>query len=139
MFVSMAFGSKGKKYSGQDMFKVHEAMIREQGLGLAHFDAVAGHLVAAMKQLNVPQPLIDEAAAIVMTLRPVFDPAQNGTGEAPDSLYTRIGGAAAVQATVDVFYKKVLADPLLSPFFEGIDMVKQRNKQVRPLATQIGR
>ena len=132
MFVSVAFGSKGKKYTGDDMFKVHEKMIREQGLGLEHFDAVAGHLVAAMKQLSVPQNLIDEATATVMTLRPVFDPAQNGTGQTPDSLYTRIGGATAVQGTLDVFYKKVLADPLLSPFFEGVDMEKQRKKQVGP-------
>eukprot|EP00798_Chlamydomonas_sp_ICE-L_P004627 gene4627-biopygen8752 len=130
LFVSMAFGSNGKKYTGQDMFKAHEKMIREQGLGLEHFAAVAGHLVAAMKQLSVPQNLTDEAVAIVMTLRPMFDPAQNGTGQTPDSLYTRIGGATAVQGTLDVFYKKVLADPLLSPFFEGVDMEKQRNKQV---------
>ena len=132
-FVSMAFGSK-KKYSGQDMFKAHEKMIREQGLGLEHFDAVAGHLAAAMEQLQVPANLIEEARDIVMSVRPVFDPEQNGTAppqsESADTLYSRIGGAPAVQATVVVFYKRVLSDPLLAPFFQGVNMEKQQAKQV---------
>jgi len=45
------------------------------------------------------------------------------------SLYERIGGEAAVNAAVDLFYEKVLADPLLIPFFEGTDMVRQRGHQ----------
>lgn len=35
------------------------------------------------------------------------------------SLYEAIGGQAAVTAAVDVFYRRVLADPALSPFFPG--------------------
>lgn len=46
-----------------------------------------------------------------------------------ESLYERIGGRDAVKAAVDIFYKKVLADPLLSPFFENIDMPRQIGKQ----------
>lgn len=60
----------------------------------------------------MPQPLIDEAAEIVLATRPIFDPAKYGVKAAQepakDSLYVRIGGAPAVQATVEVFYKKVL-------------------------------
>ena len=33
------------------------------------------------------------------------------------SLYDAIGGQAALVAAVDVFYRRVLADPELSPFF----------------------
>ena len=33
------------------------------------------------------------------------------------SLYDAIGGRAALVAAVDVFYRRVLADPELSPFF----------------------
>jgi hypothetical protein len=87
-----------------------------------------------MQQLGVPEDLVNEAAAIVMTTRPIFDPAQNGivpAEPARDSLYARIGGGDAVKATVDVFYKRLLADVLLAPFFEGVDMVKQMAKQVR--------
>ena len=42
------------------------------------------------------------------------------------SLYERIGGARAINAAVDVFYEKVLADPNLSPFF--VDSSMQRLK-----------
>jgi hemoglobin len=36
---------------------------------------------------------------------------------APASLYEAIGGQAAITAAVDVFYTKMLADPVLSPYF----------------------
>jgi hemoglobin len=45
------------------------------------------------------------------------------------SLYERIGGEAAVDAAVDVFYRKVLADPRISHHFESTDMDAQRAKQ----------
>lgn len=45
------------------------------------------------------------------------------------SLYERLGGEAAVDAAVDIFYSKVLADKRISHFFETIDMNKQRAKQ----------
>lgn len=38
------------------------------------------------------------------------------------SIYQQIGGHAAVEAAVDDFYRRVLADPLLVPYFEGIDV-----------------
>lgn len=45
------------------------------------------------------------------------------------SLYEKIGGEAAVDAAVDIFYRKVLADDRISSFFEGVDMEKQAAKQ----------
>lgn len=45
------------------------------------------------------------------------------------SLYERIGGAAAVDAAVDVFYQKVLSDYRINRFFDNIDMEKQAIKQ----------
>jgi len=45
------------------------------------------------------------------------------------SLYEKIGGEAAVNAAVDIFYRKVLADDRISRFFEGVDMDKQAAKQ----------
>lgn len=41
------------------------------------------------------------------------------------SLYERLGGAAAVDAAVDVFYRKVLGDDRISSFFSGVDMKRQ--------------
>jgi len=45
------------------------------------------------------------------------------------SLFERVGGAAAVEAAVDLFYRKVLADPKINTFFDGVDMDEQRGKQ----------
>lgn len=45
------------------------------------------------------------------------------------SLFEEIGGAAAVDATVDVFYRIVLADDRINRFFETTDMEAQAAKQ----------
>ena len=45
------------------------------------------------------------------------------------SLYERLGGAAAVDAAVDLFYTKVLADDRIKHFFEGVDMKRQAGHQ----------
>lgn len=45
------------------------------------------------------------------------------------SLYEQLGGAAAVDAAVDVFYRKVLADDRIAHFFDGVDMARQAAKQ----------
>ena len=41
------------------------------------------------------------------------------------SVYDQIGGAAAVDAAVDIFYRKVLTDSTISHFFESVDMDDQ--------------
>ncbi|MDH5749889.1 MAG: methyl-accepting chemotaxis protein [Rhodospirillales bacterium] len=48
---------------------------------------------------------------------------------AEQSLFDRLGGEAAVDAAVDIFYGKILSDPSLTPFFDGLDMDRQRSKQ----------
>jgi hemoglobin len=45
------------------------------------------------------------------------------------SLYEQLGGEAAVDAAVDVFYRKVLSDDRVSQFFDDIDMDRQIAKQ----------
>lgn len=45
------------------------------------------------------------------------------------SLYDRIGGQAAVDTAVEIFYRKVLADDRINEFFDGVDMEQQVNKQ----------
>jgi hemoglobin len=53
--------------------------------------------------------------------------------EAP-SLYDAIGGQPSLVAAVDVFYRRLLADPAISPFFPG--GVGERHR--RYLATFLG-
>lgn len=45
------------------------------------------------------------------------------------SLYETLGGEAAVNAAVDIFYRKVLADQRINRFFESVDMDRQASKQ----------
>jgi len=54
------------------------------------------------------------------------------------SLYERLGGDAAVDAAVDAFYVKVLADDRISHFFTKIDMTKQREQQKKFLTVAFG-
>jgi hemoglobin len=46
------------------------------------------------------------------------------------SIYERIGGEAAIAAAVDIFYEKILADPMLAPYFAELDMKQQVKKQI---------
>jgi len=45
------------------------------------------------------------------------------------TLYDQLGGAAAIDAAVDIFYRRVLSDAYIKVFFEGTDMAKQAVKQ----------
>ncbi len=60
------------------------------------------------------------------------------TKEIKLSLYTDIGGEAAVNAAVDIFYRKVLKDDRINRFFEGVDMDKQAAKQKAFLTMAFG-
>lgn len=54
------------------------------------------------------------------------------------SLYDRIGGDAAVDAAVDIFYRKVLADDRINGFFDDVDMDRQAAKQKAFLTLALG-
>lgn len=45
------------------------------------------------------------------------------------TLFERIGGDAAVNEAVDIFYRRVLCDDRIRSFFEGVDMERQAAKQ----------
>lgn len=45
------------------------------------------------------------------------------------TLYERLGGAHAIEAAVDIFYRKVLADDRIADFFDDVDMDRQAAKQ----------
>ncbi|BBL72647.1 group I truncated hemoglobin [Methylogaea oryzae] len=55
-----------------------------------------------------------------------------------ESLYEQLGGEAAVDAAVDIFYRKILGDTTLAPFFEGVDLDKQAAKQKAFLTMAFG-
>ncbi len=45
------------------------------------------------------------------------------------TLFEKLGGAAAVDLAVDLFYKRVLEDDRIKHFFENTDMAKQQSHQ----------
>ncbi|MEV4754856.1 group 1 truncated hemoglobin [Micromonospora sp. NPDC049559] len=54
------------------------------------------------------------------------------------SIYDAIGGAPAVAAAVDDFYVRVLGDPGLAPYFEGVDLPRLKAHQRAFIAAAIG-
>lgn len=55
-----------------------------------------------------------------------------------ETLYERLGGEAAVDAVVDEFYDRVLADESLAPYFEGVDTERLRDHQKQFIAQVAG-
>ncbi|MBF6347418.1 group 1 truncated hemoglobin [Nocardia flavorosea] len=65
------------------------------------------------------------------------------SGSAPDPaaaapIYERIGGREALEAVVEDFYERVLADEVLLPFFTGINMSRMKGRQVEFFAAALG-
>ena len=55
-----------------------------------------------------------------------------------DTLYELIGGRSAVHAAVESFYRKVLADPTLRPFFDQTDLPHQIELQSMFISMLLG-
>ncbi len=58
--------------------------------------------------------------------------------EKNESLFERIGGMEAVNAAVEIFYNKILADNNINHFFKNTDMKAQASKQKLFLAYAFG-
>jgi hemoglobin len=54
------------------------------------------------------------------------------------NIYEQIGGRAAVGAAVDIFYARVIGDPVLAPYFAGTDMRRQKAHMRAFLAVALG-
>lgn len=63
-FLSRAFNGPAE-YRGRDLRTAHAALVRDRGLGEAHFDRIARLLDQTLQELHVPRALIDEVLAIV--------------------------------------------------------------------------
>ena len=54
------------------------------------------------------------------------------------NLYEKIGGKSKIISAVDLFYRKVLADERLKPFFDPVDMDQLRSLQAMFLTMLVG-
>lgn len=66
------------------------------------------------------------------------DTATAGDGPGDDTLYTRLGGEAAISGAVELLYQKLMGDGRLTPFFDGIDMDHQKAQMTAFLAQAFG-
>ena len=63
-FLKYAFGGT-KNYSGKSLRMAHAHLVEEKGLNEDHFNAVAENLQNTLKELNVPEDLIEEIMTLV--------------------------------------------------------------------------
>lgn len=54
------------------------------------------------------------------------------------SLYHKIGGSAGLARATALFYQKVISDPDLNPFFEGVNLKRQRKMMASFLSSALG-
>lgn len=54
------------------------------------------------------------------------------------SIFDEIGGPPAVTAAVDDLYRRVISDPALTPYFDGVDMKALMGHQRSFIAAAIG-
>jgi hemoglobin len=54
------------------------------------------------------------------------------------SLYEQLGGAPAVSAAVEIFYRKMLSDERVARFFDDVDLERQIAKQTGFLTMVLG-
>jgi len=66
-FMTVAFGGP-HDHTARDLRSAHAPFVA-RGLGDRHFDAVAGHLAAALRELQVPEGLVGEVLGVVGSTR----------------------------------------------------------------------
>jgi hemoglobin len=52
--------------------------------------------------------------------------------------YERLGGAEPIRQVVQAFYERIVADPALAPYFEGVEMTTQRRHFVLLISQLLG-
>ena len=67
IFLTYAFGG-AQNYSGKNMREAHKQLV-QKGLKESHFNKVMEHLGNTLRELNVPNEMIQEAAAIAMSTK----------------------------------------------------------------------
>lgn len=110
----------------------------------ADFNAVATHLVTTLTELGVDPAVVERLTPTILDLRDVivtvadvhpFDRNRQESdvthtdGAQQSTIYDRIGGADAVRAAVDLFYRKVTADERINHHFETTNMARLKAHQ----------
>ncbi|MDX2091859.1 MAG: group 1 truncated hemoglobin [Kofleriaceae bacterium] len=63
-FMARALGGPAE-YRGRDLRAAHKDLVATRGLTDAHFDAVASHLAATLRELEVEEALVSEVLGVI--------------------------------------------------------------------------
>ena len=122
-FLTLALTEIPKDIDVAVLMKEKHKRLFAMGLNETHFDLVVGHLEESLRGLQVQDQWIGEILGIIAPLRTVF---QTGRKE---HLLDKIGGSAALEAAVDIFYERMLEDPSLTMFFKNTNINKLKKHQ----------
>lgn len=125
-FLTMAFG-------GPAQFRRRSLQESHAGRGITetHFGAVAGHLSAVMRELDVPNAERREVIAVVIAKKDEIIGVET-------SLFERLGGGAAVEAAVERLNELVAADASLQPRFASVELGRLKRMQKEFLTMVFG-
>lgn len=95
---------------------------------------------------ELPGNAWDATVLLLPARRGAAAPDRNGASGPPqppprrrfETLYEEIGGGHAVGELIEVFYRTVMADPALAPYFEGIDVHRIKAHQYAFLSAATG-
>jgi hemoglobin len=99
------------------MKKAHEGW----GIKSEHFDIMKKHYENSLIEQGIK---LDAVKEIISAFEWQRESVLN-----KKSLYDRLGGEPAITATFDLFYKKMMANPETSQFFQNTNMIRQRDHQ----------
>lgn len=111
---------------------------------ISRLDAMAnGESSPAAAPVADPEPLAETADAEEPAPAEEAAPAEEPTPAAPAAvsnkpLIERVGGISAVDAAVELLYRKIMKDEELTPFFEGVDMILLQGRQVEFMTKVLG-
>ncbi len=104
----------------------------EDGDLIAQLDALARGECAPADPGAAPAPEAQEQPPDAeQASRPAED-------DADEPLIVRVGGLSAVDAAVELMYRKILKDPELTPFFDGVNMTMLQGRQVEFMTMALG-
>jgi hemoglobin len=122
-FLTIALTEIPKDIDVALLMKEKHKRLFAMGLNESHFDLVVGHLAETLRGLQVQDRWIEEIIGIIAPLRAVFQAGEK------QHLLDKIGGPAALEAAVDIFYERMLGDPYLTTFFKNTNINKLKKHQ----------
>ncbi|CAK8719788.1 Truncated hemoglobin YjbI [Candidatus Electrothrix laxa] len=135
--AKLRFRQAGQALAEKLLTNLPDGVDLTEWYGLTEIPAVP---VVDMTEQNVTIETIGEPTKLPV----LMDKLKYGLSHVPPekiagpSLYEQLGGEKAVDAAVDIFYKKVLADSRVNDFFKGIDMERQLKMQKAFLTIAFG-